>query len=200
MFFASLTSIVAASAGLLFLRRAFRPAAQPPTDSPPWKAPHDPALASDVGALKLTLLICAWTLICEFGRLIARLLFQPPSLCFYDVATHPGVDGLVALTIDDAFCRRLEEHSLIEPLRKLLAAKGAKATFFCTLKYSEGAWREAQIAALLREGHELANHCEDDRPYSDDSPEEFERGEGEAHEASERSRVSSHEACAHSSL
>ena len=42
---------------------------------------------------------------------------------------------LVALTIDDCFCRQEPEtHSLVQPVRELLARFHAKATFFVTKK------------------------------------------------------------------
>ena len=136
----------------------------------------DPCVASEVGRLQLAIMMGVWTILTSFPRLIARLLFEPKSRCYYDVAEYPGVEGLVALTIDDAFCRQSQrECSLIEPLRWLLASNGARATFFCTLNFCTGTWREHQIEALLEDGHELANHCIEDRPYHRDSEEEFER-------------------------
>ena len=151
----------------------------PATDGPvkaPWKSDSDPAVASDVSPVVKALLICAWTILCHFTRLICRLAFRHPvQRGYYDIREHPGVEGLVALTIDDAFCRQSEEHSLVEEVQKLLAARSAKATFFCTLNFAQGEWRERQVAALLADGHELANHCVDDRPYDKVSIEEFER-------------------------
>jgi hypothetical protein len=71
------------------------------------------------------------------------------------VKRHPGVEGLVALTIDDCFCRQDEMYSLMKPLRELFATTGNKATFFLTLCYSEGEWREKEIQAFVADGHEL---------------------------------------------
>jgi hypothetical protein len=83
------------------------------------------------------------------------LLYPPPNINFYDAQSHPGVTGMVALTIDDCFCRQGEDKSLMRPLRELFAKANNKATFFLTLCYSEGKWREREIQAFIAEGHEL---------------------------------------------
>jgi len=153
--------------------------APPPTDGPVqtrWKNDHDPALGSDVSPAMLVILIFVWTILCHFTRPICRLAFRHPvQRGYYDVKEHPGVEGLVALTIDDALCRQSEEHSLIEEVQKVLYERSAKATFFCTLNFAKGEWRERQLAGLLADGNELANHLVDDRPYDKVSLEEFER-------------------------
>jgi peptidoglycan/xylan/chitin deacetylase (PgdA/CDA1 family) len=142
----------------------------------PWKKDSDPALASDASPLLILLNVIVWTLLSFFWRLVAPLLFPKSTRCFYDVRTAPGVHGLIALTIDDCFCRQGDERcSLIAPLLELLSRHNAKATFFLTLEYSQGPWRERQIREVVAEGHELANHGEEDREYDRDSAESFER-------------------------
>jgi peptidoglycan/xylan/chitin deacetylase (PgdA/CDA1 family) len=141
-----------------------------------WKKDSDPAVPADASVFWVALDVIKWSVLSGWWRVIAPRLFPRSTRFFYDVGTAPGVRGLVALTIDDAFCRQADERcSLIEPLRALLARHGAKATFFLTLRYSKGAWRERQIANLVADRHELANHCEDDREYDQDSEESFER-------------------------
>jgi peptidoglycan/xylan/chitin deacetylase (PgdA/CDA1 family) len=144
--------------------------------SRPWKKDEDPAVAADTNRFWCALDMVKWSLFSESFRTLAPKLYPPPTLCYYDVRSHPGVRGLVALTIDDAFCRQSpEEHSLVEPLRQLMAKHAAKATFFLTLRYSEGAAREREITRVVADGHELANHGEEDREYDEDDEASFAR-------------------------
>ena len=39
------------------------------------------------------------------------------------------------------------------------ALGGHKATFFATLLYSREGWREEEIVKVIKDGHEVANHC-----------------------------------------
>lgn len=98
----------------------------------------------------------------------------PRSLTYYDVAENPGVQGLVALTIDDGICRQEPEKSMAEDVRQVLAAHGAKATFFLCADHVRGLVLESAARALAADGHELANHCAEDRDYSMDSESSFE--------------------------
>ena len=85
-------------------------------------------------------------------------MFPPPltDLNFYQTSTHPGVEGLVAVTVDDCFCRQDDPaKSLMDSYRELYKEKGHKATFFTTLDYAVGAWREKEIKSFLEEGHEI---------------------------------------------
>ena len=142
-----------------------------------WKKDEDPALASDASPIWSNLDKIQWIVMSRISRHIAPLLFPPPQLNFYDVNEHPGVEGLCAVTIDDCFCRQDDEKkSMIKDVKALLKKGNAKVTFFSTLKYSQGKWREKQISDLLKDGHELANHCEDDREYDNDSAASFEEG------------------------
>lgn len=93
------------------------------------------------------------------------------SLCYYDANEHPGVEGYVALTIDDAPCLLQRNNSLVGDVCALLREHGAKATFMLVGNNAEG--HEADLVDLLRDGHELANHGMLDRPYHEDTREEF---------------------------
>lgn len=139
-----------------------------------WKKDCDPAVPEDANPVWVMLDMAKWTFLASIGRWIMSKLYPPPNLNYYDVKDHPGVHGLVALTVDDCFCRQSEEHSMIPQLRELTAKYGAKLTFFLTSDYSKGEWRERAIAELVRDGHELANHCQEDREYDTDSAESFE--------------------------
>jgi len=99
---------------------------------------------------------------------------DPRALCFYDAAKYPGVKGRVALTIDDAPCHQpaCENKSMLSEVRDLLAEFNARATFFLCTDYVPG--HELDLITLLRDGHEVANHCGADRSYSGDSEEDFE--------------------------
>lgn len=98
---------------------------------------------------------------------------DPMALCFYDAALYPGVRGKIALTIDDAPCHVAQtDMCLLKEVGKLLAQFNSKATFFLCTDFVAG--HEEDLRALLREGHEVANHCEADRSYSGDSEEDFE--------------------------
>eukprot|EP00927_Polykrikos_kofoidii_P056746 TRINITY_DN50824_c0_g1_i1.p1 TRINITY_DN50824_c0_g1~~TRINITY_DN50824_c0_g1_i1.p1 ORF type:complete len:434 (+),score=67.17 TRINITY_DN50824_c0_g1_i1:67-1368(+) len=95
------------------------------------------------------------------------------TLCYFDANMYPRVADQVALTIDDAPCRsREQERSMIGEVNALLAEYDAKATFFLCTDYVAGF--EDAIHALLRDGHEVANHGASDRSYGGDSEEAFE--------------------------
>lgn len=103
-----------------------------------------------------------------FPRTIANILF-PRSRNYFDVAAAPGVRGYCALTVDDCFCRQNDpSKSMMDEVRTLFDSYSAKGTFFVTLNYSRGAWRERGIRRYVMDGHELANHCKDDREYHRD--------------------------------
>jgi hypothetical protein len=124
-------------------------------ESQPWKKDGDPAVPADASRFWTALDKWKWKHLIGFSRHLTPLIYPHPNLNFYDVRSYPGVEGLVALTIDDCFCRQGESHSLVRPLRELFAKHDSKATFFLTLCYSEGPWREREIAALVADGHEL---------------------------------------------
>lgn len=93
------------------------------------------------------------------------------SLCYFDVARHPGVRGHVALSLDDAPCRLGGDSRLVEVMT-MLDRHGAAATFMVVGSYVEG--HEEELTDLIRgRRHELGNHGMEDRPYHQDSPEGF---------------------------
>ena len=71
-----------------------------------------------------------------------------------------GVDGFVALSIDDGLSRGGMETSLAADVLALLSTYDARCTFFVCSKYLSNV--PAQAAALLAAGNELANHLEED--------------------------------------
>lgn len=94
------------------------------------------------------------------------------TVFYYDVGRHPGVEGCVALTIDDGFCRHGPERALVEEVRDALKSKNARATFFMCSDYLVG--YEEAARQMLEDGHEFANHCPKDREYMSFPPKEFE--------------------------
>jgi len=99
-------------------------------------------------------------------------LYPPPTLCYYDVDCRPGVRGHVALTIDDAPCRsRATEDSMVPRVQALLSQYGARATFFVISDYIAG--HEESLVELLRNGHEVGNHCCADRSYFKENEADF---------------------------
>lgn len=121
------------------------------------------------------------------GRSAMSLMFGPDTRCFYDVASYPNVRGKLALTIDDAPCRdRDPKNSMISDVMDLLREFKAQATFFLCTDYVEG--YEEPMAEALREGHEVANHCPEDRSYADDGEADFEAALLRAEEVCERLR------------
>ena len=83
-----------------------------------------------------------------------------------------GVDGLVALSIDDGLSRGGKETSLTKEVQELLKRFDATCTFFCCSSYLEGLHDEA--GSLVAAGHEFGNHmCEDRSGYSKLPADEF---------------------------
>ena len=145
---------------------------------PSWKKDSDPAVPSDASWLFVILSKVAFRAMSLVPRWIAPLLFPPPltDVNFYDVSQHPGVRGLCSLTVDDCFCRQEDESkSLMAEFRELFAEARAnpKATFFTTLVYGRGPWREREVEKYLEAGHELANHGKYDKEYQSMPVEEF---------------------------
>jgi len=94
------------------------------------------------------------------------------TLCYFSSQEHPGVDGYVALTIDDGLCRQTVGNSLVEEVRSLLQRFRARATFFLCSDYTAGL--EDMAKRLLADGHEFGNHCPRDREYASFQPAVFE--------------------------
>jgi len=110
-----------------------------------------------------------------FRRTTVRFFSASPlrntSLCFFDVAQHPIVEGHVALTLDDAPCRFGRSNSRIQDVLEVLRSNGCRASFMTIGNFING--HEEDLVALLREGHELGNHGMADRPYHEDSSDAF---------------------------
>ncbi|CAJ1437242.1 unnamed protein product [Effrenium voratum] len=98
--------------------------------------------------------------------------FCASSLCYFDVAVHPGVQNSVALTIDDVPCRLGPKNSMLPEVQRLLKQYDAKATFMLMGKFIPG--NEQDLISLLQAGHELGNHGLVDKSYASASREEFE--------------------------
>jgi len=139
-----------------------------------WKKDEDAGVASDASVLAVFIHKLQFFCLSLISRKVIKLIY-PTSLNFYDEEKSPGVAGLVCLTIDDAFCRQDDKNmSLIGKVKDILKSSQMKVTFFTTLKYSQGAWREREIKKLISDGHELGNHCADDCEYDTHSAQAFE--------------------------
>lgn len=92
--------------------------------------------------------------------------------CYYDHRQHPGVEGHVALTIDDGLCRHGRERALVDEVNALLREHDATATFFLCADYIKGF--EAEAAQMIRDGHEFGNHCSKDHAYGHLNEADFE--------------------------
>eukprot|EP00411_Alexandrium_monilatum_P118587 CAMPEP_0175683134 /NCGR_PEP_ID=MMETSP0097-20121207/26172_1 /TAXON_ID=311494 /ORGANISM="Alexandrium monilatum, Strain CCMP3105" /LENGTH=272 /DNA_ID=CAMNT_0016990037 /DNA_START=15 /DNA_END=831 /DNA_ORIENTATION=- len=115
------------------------------------------------------------------------------TLFYFDERTHPGVQGCVALTIDDGFCRNGTECSLVSEVRELLQQHGARATFFLCSTYLPGLETEAQ--KLLEDGNEFANHMTmDSHKWAGGPIEEF---EADLRSCSNTLEALQHQACPH---
>ena len=94
-----------------------------------WKKDTDPAVAEDTSIFWLLLDMLKWGIVSSLWRYLVQHLY-PTTRCFWDVARHPGVRGMVALTIDDCFCRQSppDQHSMIREVQALLKKHSAKAS------------------------------------------------------------------------
>ena len=135
---------------------------------------QDPRIPSDVSYFKLWLTQRVLNTLGLLGtRRVLSKLFPKPSITHFDVKTHPGVEGYVALTMDDAFhSGQGQGASMLPEVQKVLHDNDAKATFFVMLDGCEGV-ADNVIENLLKDGHELGNHLVSDRPYDQDSEAEF---------------------------
>lgn len=77
----------------------------------------------------------------------------------------------VALTFDDAPCRLGPQNSRVHDVLTLLQAWNAHASFMTIGQYANG--HEQDLINVLRAGNELGNHGMLDRPYHEDSPDQF---------------------------
>lgn len=94
--------------------------------------------------------------------LVPRLAARSPR-CLYAVPTSERV---VALTLDDG-----PDSADAPEILRLLHAHGARATFFLISGRVPG--REALVASVVAEGHEIGNHLTRDEPSIRLSPEAF---------------------------
>lgn len=136
---------------------------------------NDPRRTDDVPPLRLLWRKTLWRAVAALGprRLVPRL-YPEPTICYYDIRRYPGVNGMAAFTIDDAFCGPDNPGgSMLPEVLDLLGDYNAKATFFVTAEHMEGV-SAALCKRLLRDGHELANHCTRDRAYDRDDRASFE--------------------------
>ena len=136
----------------------------------------DPRVPSDCPPWKRRAMQWGWTALRRLGsRRLVRILFPRDTLCFFDIERNPGVRGLCAFTIDDAFCGLDnpggdKTRDVVQVLEKY----GAKATFFVTGSHVKEANKDA-VKELVEAGHELAHHGWEDRPYHTDTESEFQR-------------------------
>merc|ERR1712107_887310 len=56
-----------------------------------------------------------WSALSSLGHRKHLASVFPGSLCFYDKAWHPGVQGRIALTLDDAPCSRPDACNSMVP-------------------------------------------------------------------------------------
>lgn len=147
----------------------------------------NPFVPGDVPGLTLSMRKQIWSLQGRVGpRRIMKHLFPAQSISFFDVREHPGVQGYVGLTLDDAFCSPdRNPSSMLEDVQALLKEYEAKATFFAMLQGFRFV-DHPMVKALLSDGHEMGNHCVADKPYHQASEFGFEAAlekTGEAIEA-----------------
>ena len=135
----------------------------------------DPRVPSDLSRLNLMCRRWGWSALGRLGtRRVVSRLFPEPSLCYFDVDRFPRVRGKVALTLDDGFCGVDNPGGdKVEEVRQVLAAANARATFFVVGDHIETV-DPKKITRLVKDGHELANHNSEDRPYHEESEGEFE--------------------------
>jgi len=120
---------------------------------------------------------CWWTTVSSMGsrRFISLVKAIFPqfadTLFYYPALAHPGIAGMVALTIDDGICRQGQEQSMLSEVLALLKNHSAHATFFLNSK----SLHEGDLARLVRDGHELANHLPQDQSYASFEAPDFRR-------------------------
>eukprot|EP00929_Paragymnodinium_shiwhaense_P067362 TRINITY_DN33916_c0_g2_i1.p1 TRINITY_DN33916_c0_g2~~TRINITY_DN33916_c0_g2_i1.p1 ORF type:complete len:713 (-),score=154.24 TRINITY_DN33916_c0_g2_i1:133-2271(-) len=114
-----------------------------------------------------------WSAIKSVGHREHCDVLFPATICYYNPTTCPAVRGKIALTIDDAPCRQRDtDRCMMQSVLDVLSEFNAKATFFlCT---DDVAGHEAGLLNALKAGHEVANHCPQDRSYGDDDEASFE--------------------------
>jgi len=128
----------------------------------------DPRVVSDINYISLWFRKIVWILLTAPSLRILTKLIYPKS-----TISHFNSDDAVAFTIDDGFCGVDNPGGcMIKDVIKLLKSCNARATFFITGSHCDQTLRD-DVAALLSDGHELANHSMMDWPYTSYSEEEF---------------------------
>jgi len=92
------------------------------------------------------------------------------TLFYFSALTHPGVTGLVALTIDDGICRHEPQRSMLGEVLSLLSNHSAHATFFL----NSNSLQPYDLERLVEAGQEVANHMPADSSYVHLDEAEFE--------------------------
>jgi peptidoglycan/xylan/chitin deacetylase (PgdA/CDA1 family) len=116
-----------------------------------------------------TFLRSFWSLATRIGmRRLGTLLKRWYPSAYGDTIFYfdaDGVDGYVALTIDDGLCRGEDpsKNSMVQNVHELLHSYQAHATFFVCTEYTAAAAARDQALVLLQDGHELGNHLAEDR-------------------------------------
>jgi len=125
---------------------------------------------------------CLWTCATavgtrKLGWLVSRISTYSDTAFYFE-----GVEGVVALTIDDGLARGGVETSLVSEVLSLLERHDARCTFFVCSKYLASLGADRVVAA----GHEFGNHMEEDKfGYSKLVPDEFERALKESNDVIE---------------
>ena len=120
-----------------------------------------------------TALKCIWSCATacgtrKIGRVVSKFSSYKDTAFFFE-----GVEGHVALSIDDGLSRGGSSTSLAGDVLELLQKHNAHCTFFVCSKYLENV--QAEAAALIAAGNEFGNHLEEDKfGYSKLPEEQFE--------------------------
>ena len=131
---------------------------------------RDPKIKSDIGPISLWFRKLAWETLTFPGlRNLTGLYYPSSTISFMDGKKS------VAFTIDDGFCGLDNpDGCMVEEVRALFKEFNANATFFISgshCKYTS----KSEVARLIADGHELANHNMMDWPYTDYLKIDFEK-------------------------
>ena len=128
----------------------------------------DPRTREELSSVALCLRKSVWTLLSLPGlRFMTSLVYSKETTAYTEVK------GAVAFTIDDGFCGLDNpDGCMLEEVRALFKEHDAQATFFVAGSHCEHTSAE-DVAALLADGHELANHNMRDHPYVSFTREDF---------------------------
>mmetsp|Transcript_502 Transcript_502/g.751 ORF Transcript_502/g.751 Transcript_502/m.751 type:complete len:274 (-) Transcript_502:638-1459(-) len=134
---------------------------------------QDPHTPSDLSAFALANRKLQWSLLSTLGpRFILRKVF-PQTIGYLDADKHPAVKNFVAFTVDDSFCGHKDpSRAMTKQVQELFQRFNARCTFFTAgdcLNESD----YPSVTDLIADGHELANHMNEDRRYDLDSSEAF---------------------------